>query len=123
MNTLNPAALDALLKGDLKNYETASRPGGIEAQEKAGQQELVASTNMPKELQPNQEAFEALGFVFGEPIDEIFVSATLPKGWTRAATDHSMHSDILDETGKARVHVFYKAAFYDRRANTYIVKP
>jgi len=117
----NPAALSALAKGDLDNFLVASTPGGIEAQEKRGQEALVASTNMPKEMRPNREAFEALGFEFGDDIDDIFVSAKLPEGWTRSATDHSMHSDILDEQGRRRVGIFYKAAFYDRRADAHLV--
>lgn len=118
----NPAALSALAKGDFENFIVASKPGGIEAQEKAGQGALVASTNMPLELTPSKEAFEALGFTFGEKIDDVFQHATLPPGWTRAATAHSMHSEIRDETGKVRVGVFYKAAFYDRRADAYIMR-
>lgn len=118
---LNPAALSALAKGDLKNAEVAMRPGGIEAQEKAGQTALVNSTRMPKEMRPSREVFEAFGFVFGEAVDDLFVDATLPAGWTRAATSHSMHSDILDEQGRKRVGVFYKAAFYDRKANAYLI--
>jgi hypothetical protein len=117
----NPAAISALAKGDLENFLVASTPGGIEAQEKRGQEALVASTNMPKEMSPNREAFEALGFEFGDDVDDIFVSAKLPEGWTRAATDHSMHSDILDEQGRRRVAIFYKAAFYDRHANAHLV--
>lgn len=118
----NPAAISALAKGDIDNFNVASRPGGIEAQEKAGQSALVTSTDMPLDLSPSREAFEALGFTFGEKIDDVFQRATLPTGWTRAATEHSMHSNILDETGKIRASVFYKAAFYDRRANAYIVR-
>ena len=113
----NPAALSAFAKGDIENAKVASTPGGIEAQEKAGQQELVQSTLMPKEMRPDRAAFEKVGFTFGDEADEIFLNATLPNGWTRAATDHSMHSDILDEKGRARIGVFYKAAFYDRRAS------
>jgi hypothetical protein len=119
--SINPAAIKALNAGDLENARVAMRPGGIEAQEKAGQTALVASTNMPKEMRPSQEAFEKLGFVFGDEVDDLFVRATLPAGWTRAATDHSMHSDVLDEKGRKRVGVFYKAAFYDRRADAYLV--
>jgi hypothetical protein len=117
----NPAALEAALSGDFANAMVASTPGGIEAQEKAGQASLVKSTNMPKDLSPSREAFENLGFVFGDDVDDLFVSATLPAGWTRAATDHSMHSDILDEKGRKRVGVFYKAAFYDRKASAHLV--
>ena len=117
----NPAALAALAKGDLKNARVAATPGGIEAQEKAGQQALVASTDMPKDMSPDRAAFEALGFTFGEPVDDLFLKATLPAGWTKAATSHSMHSDIMDEKGRRRVSVFYKAAFYDRSASATLV--
>ena len=117
---INPAALSALSKGDFDNFMVAATPGGIEAQEKVGQMALVNSTDMPKDMRPNQEAFEKVGFTFGGDVDELFVSATLPKGWKRAATNHSMHSDILDEQGRERVSIFYKAAFYDRRAHSYL---
>ena len=32
-----------------------------------------------------------------------------------------MHSDILDDHGRKRVSVFYKAAFYDRRAHAGLI--
>lgn len=115
---MTPAAIIAAAKGDLHNAMTAATPGGIEAQEKAGQALLVASTNMPKEMRPSREAFEKVGFTLGNDVDELFLSAKLPAGWTRAATDHSMHSEILDEQGRKRVGIFYKAAFYDRRATS-----
>ncbi|WP_424958446.1 hypothetical protein [Hyphomicrobium sp. 1Nfss2.1] len=89
--------------------------------EREGQQALVASTDMPKEMRPSREAFEKVGFVFGEDVDELFVRAKLPPGWTRAGTSHAMHSDIIDEQGRKRVGVFYKAAFYDRRANAGLI--
>lgn len=122
LNTRNLAALSAYADGDIENAMVASTPGGIEAQEKRGQTALVASTDMPIKLSPTREAFEALGFKFGEPIDELFMEATLPTGWTREASDHSMYSYISDETGKRRIEIFYKAAFYDRRANAYIMR-
>lgn len=117
LNTGNPAALGALVNGDIENFLVAATPGGIERQEKDGQTALVASTNMPLDLRPNREAYEKLGFTFGDKIDEVFQHATLPKGWTRKATDHSMWSRILDDKGRERVAVFYKAAFYDRHAD------
>jgi hypothetical protein len=98
--------------------------GGIEAQEAQGQRELVASTVLPFPGWNSSDAdFEALGFTFGEkvPGDDLFREATLPDGWTRAGTGHAMHSDVLDERGIARVGVFYKAAFYDRRADMHII--
>lgn len=115
---MNPAAIIAAVKGDIQNALTAATPGGIEAQEKTGQALLVASSDMPQDMRPSREAFEKVGFQFGNEIDELFFSAKLPPGWTRAATDHSMHSEILDEHGRKRVSIFYKAAFYDRRATS-----
>jgi hypothetical protein len=122
MKTGNPAAVRALATGDIENFLVAATPGGIEAQEKRGQMALVASSDMPKEMWPNREAFEKVGFKFGDNIDNLFVEATLPTGWKRAPTDHSMHSKIVDEQDRERVSIFYKAAFYDRRADARLVK-
>lgn len=118
----HPAAIAAFASGDVENALVAMTPGGIEAQEKRGQMALVNSSNLPKDMSPSREAFEKVGFVFGADVDDLFVSAKLPPGWTRAATGHSMHSDIMDEHGRKRVGVFYKAAFYDRRANCYLIR-
>lgn len=118
---LTVAALRALAEGDLGNAVVASTPGGIERQEKAGQTALVNSTNMPAEMCPSKAAFEELGFQFGAPVDELFLTAILPAGWSRQAADHSMYSFIIDDDGRQRVEIFYKAAFYDRRAHARLV--
>lgn len=115
---MTPAALMALLGGDTENAMAALTPGGIEAQEKAGQQELVNSTRLPKEiLHSTKEMFESLGFEFGEEVDGLFVECKLPDGWSKKASDHDMWSKIIDERGRERASVFYKAAFYDRKAH------
>lgn len=89
----------------------------ITGMEAAGQAQLVHSELLPIQLRGGDKAaFEALGFVFGETVDDLFRKATLPAGWTKVATDHSMWSKVLDELGRERVSVFYKAAFYDRDA-------
>jgi hypothetical protein len=93
-------------------------PGAaIVASEKAGQRQLVASAVMPAQM-GNRAGYEALGFVFGEPVegDSLFVHCTLPDGWTKQGSDHDMWSYVVDEHGRRRVAVFYKAAFYDRDA-------
>lgn len=118
---VNPAGLRAPLKDDSANFLVASSPGGIEAQEAQGQEQFVLSDQMPVDC-PRSE-LEQLGFVFGEVIDDLFVQASLPPGWKKIATDHDMWSSIVDETGMKRVSIFYKAAFYDRRARAYLVKP
>jgi hypothetical protein len=91
----------------------------ITGMEAAGQRQLVNSDRLPTQvIGGDDEQFLALGFTFGEPDkhDELFRPATLPPGWKREASDHSMWSYIVDEHGRRRVSVFYKAAFYDRTA-------
>jgi hypothetical protein len=130
---MNPAALGALLKGDIDNAVIAASPGGIEAQEAAGQRNLVAHADRlpvagtiaglhgPKVGQ--REQWEKVGFVFGEPLsgpDQIFVACTFPNGgWTLKETEHSMWSNLLDDKGRKRASVFFKAAFYDYNAHTF----
>lgn len=91
----------------------------IEAQERAGQQQLVASTLLPTRVNHGTDAdFEAVGFTFGKPVngDTLFRPATLPEGWEKQGSDHDMWSYIVDGLGRQRVSVFYKAAWYDRDA-------
>jgi hypothetical protein len=100
--------------------------GLIEESEARGQQQLVESQAIPVrwgmgagEPAELDAKLAELGFELGDPYpdDDLFRPAKLPEGWGKAATGHSMHSDILDERGFARIGVFYKAAFYDRRAD------
>jgi hypothetical protein len=115
---MNLAALAADLRGDLASALIASTPGGIERQEAAGQSALVEGATLPKEIHgATREQLTALGFRFGADADELFVMCELPPGWTKRATDHSMHSELMDEQGRKRASIFYKAAFYDRRAD------
>lgn len=99
-------------------------PGGsdqaIAEQERSGQAQLVASEQLPTDLNGCDQAdFEALGFAFGDvtPGDALFRTATLPEGWRKVPSDHDTWSHIVDELGRRRVSVFYKAAFYDRKAH------
>ena len=112
------ASLAAALRGDIVNALISSTPGGIERQEADGQCMMVASTMLPKEIGgATREQLTAIGFKFGADVDELFVTCELPPGWTKLATEHSMHSALLDEQGRKRAGIFYKAAFYDRRAD------
>ena len=103
-------------ESDAMNLMAAIVPGGIEAQEKRGQTAFVESEWLPSEMQPNHEAYEKLGFKFGVRVDDIFIKAKLPPGWRKEPTDRDMWSLIVDNHGKKRVAIFYKAAFYDRHA-------
>jgi len=102
---------------NLINLITALTPGGIEAQEKAGQLHELERQTLPLDLSPTRSTWESLGFVFHEPVDDLFVSVTFPAGWTKRATDHSMWTYIVDAEGHKRGGIFYKAAYYDRSAN------
>lgn len=92
--------------------------GYIEGMESAGQEQLLASCDLPTRGS-NDPEFLKLGFTFGEPHphDPMFRPATLPEGWRRDGSDHAMWSYIVDQLGRRRVGIFYKAAFYDRSAH------
>ncbi len=117
---ITPATLAALAKGDTFNAALSMTPGGIEAQEAAGQKVFVQAQTLPtRGLMEHAEALRKLGFVIGEPVsgDPIFTNVTLPAGWKKAPTGHSMWSDLVDDKGRRRAGLFYKAAFYDRKAH------
>ena len=94
--------------------------GYIEGMEAAGQTELLLSDKIP--VDGDDSKLEALGFTLGDPDpdDPIFRSCSLPDGWKREASDHSMWSYIVDADGYRRVAVFYKAAYYDRNAHFHV---
>ena len=48
--------------------------------------------------------------------DDVFVHVELPPGWRQERTDHAMWNELLDDKGRKRASIFYKAAFYDRSA-------
>lgn len=106
----------------LLNYAGMLGSGGqtgyVEEMEAAGQRQLVNSDRLPTETSGTDDAFEAVGFVFGTPDrnDPMFRPATLPEGWRREGSEHAMWSYLVDQYGRRRVAIFYKAAFYDRSA-------
>lgn len=89
----------------------------IKSQEASGQMSLCASDTLP--TRGNRQALEAAGVRFLDvvPNDDIFTFVELPRGWSKRATDHSLWTDLLDEKGRKRASIFYKAAFYDRDAH------
>lgn len=89
-------------------------------QEARGQRKLVASDLLPTEmLRCSESDIEALGIELGDVVedDPLFRYAKLPEGWTKRPTDHDMWSEVVDADGTPRIAIFYKAAFYDRRAH------
>lgn len=99
-------------------------PGAIEAQEAEGQRQLAESDTLPTsygfpKAPIARPALEAAGVKFLGPVegDELFEYVELPPGWKKKPTEHSMHTELIDQNGRKRAGIFYKAAFYDRRAD------
>jgi hypothetical protein len=87
----------------------------IDSQELAGQRHISESKKLP--IDCPKENLESLGFIFGNNVDNLFVSAQFPEGWRINPTSHFMNSDLLDEKCRKRGNVFYKASSYDRKAH------
>lgn len=122
MKTFDPAR-DGL--GFLIRSMAAQRPGdAILEQEAEGRREVVAraaagKAELPTDIaKESKEALEAAGVKFGYSVagDPMFQHAELPAGWAIKGTDHSMYTKLVDEKGRERASIFYKAAFYDRSA-------
>lgn len=101
--------------------------GGGEAilhQESMGQQSLVGSDTLPTDIGRHSDydakaILEAAGVKFLGVVDgdDMFQYVELPEGWKKVPTDHSMWSKLVDDKGRERAGIFYKAAFYDRSAH------
>jgi len=118
MGDENKEAMEVLIEAML----TGNGSQAIVNQEARGQQTLVNSEQLPLSALDYKTELEAVGFKFGEPIDEWFVSCQLPDGWTKQAIDHHMWSNLLDhmwsnlldDQERTRASIGYKAAFYDK---------
>ena len=62
------------------------------------------------------EVLAQWGIQKGNQIDDLFCETTLPTGWSKVSTDHSMWSKLLDKKGRVRAMIFYKGVYYDRDA-------
>lgn len=95
----------------------------IENQESEGQKELIESLQLPKKCNsPSKgnafELYHKMGiktFTTSKG-DNLFIGVKLPKGWKKTGTDHSMWSNLIDDKGVIRAHIFYKASSYDRES-------
>lgn len=63
-----------------------------------------------------KQQYGRMGIKIISKYNNLFYSVELPDGWEIKATDHSMWNDLLDNNGRKRASLFYKAAFYDERA-------
>lgn len=89
----------------------------IERIEAQGQAEMMKGVLLPRQLSGCTEAsLTELGFKLGDVVNDLFRKGCLPSGWTMKADEGSFHTEIIDETGKHRGYLSYKAAPYDRWA-------
>jgi hypothetical protein len=95
----------------------------IEQQEAKGQKEFCQDSLMPKEnnsyiLKDDLlTQYKKLGIEIIGDYDRLFYKVKLPAGWKRIPTEHHMWNKLIDEQGRERGLIFYKAAFYDERAH------
>lgn len=113
---------------DMLSWVMGGAPHKIEEQEAQGQQSFVNSETLPTYMGSSSEystkaILEAAGFKFVcvVPDDDMFQVVEMPSGWQKKATDHSMWSNLVDDKGRVRASIFYKAAFYDRSAHMNLV--
>jgi hypothetical protein len=97
---------------------------GILAQEDQGQESFVRSETLPTNMSwppdyNTKAILEAAGVKFLGVVDgdDIFQYVKLPEGWKKEPTHHSMWSNLVDDKGRVRALIFYKATFYDRSAH------
>lgn len=103
-------------------FGSKERSDAIVASEAQGQKELVHSELLPTDISDDdKEVLKAWGVKLGKVCenDALFCEATLPEGWSKETTSHDMHSSVIDEKGRKRISVAYKAAYYDRYASMY----
>lgn len=92
----------------------------VEEFEEAGQSQLLASNLIPTRMYGcTDEDLTELGFALGEVVDgdPLFRHAVLPAGWCRRPEQDSRGSYLVDEHGRDRASITYKAAPYDRKAS------
>lgn len=112
-------------KNPTPEWLMGGNPNAILSQERQGQTEVVKSCQLPLKRRVSDKEYSAIteyakmGIIvtgWGK-VDELFGTFILPQGWKKVATDHSMYTHLLDEKGRIRASIFYKAAFYDRKAD------
>lgn len=112
--------------------EGKSPSDAIEDQEVRGQKKLCDSKLLPTKMRcafgscnsDPKKVLRSWGVEVGEQVkgDELFVECKLPDGWSIRPTEHAMWSDLVDAKGRKRGAMFYKAAFYDRKAHLDLCK-
>jgi len=114
---------------DMVGWLFGGAPDMILEQEAQGQRSLIESDTLPVDISAGGDydpkaILESAGmrFLGGVDGDPLFQYVELPYGWKKVSTNHPMHSKLIDGDGRERAGIFYKAAFYDRRADMRLVR-
>lgn len=76
-------------------------------------QQLITTTQIPKDLNPKKEIWEDLGFTFTNNNENTnFYNTTLPNGWNILPTNHSMLLNIIDEHNRIRGNILHNTKTY-----------
>ena len=114
-----------------EDWVMGGNPRAIEEQEEKGRNELLNSEELPRKMFVQRggkyidakKQYEKLGMkVEDKSDDELFYKVVLPDGWKIERTDHTMWTQLVNKNGKKVAMIFYKAAFYDRRAAIHFEK-
>jgi hypothetical protein len=125
INTQAQDPLTFLLDAMMGVHSGGKASDAIERQEAQGQASFCASETLPTDIRGNdKQILEGYGIKFLGPVegDKLFQYCELPAGWSKQGTDHSMHSNLVDDKGRVRAGIFYKAAFYDRSASLHLTR-
>ena len=73
---------------------------------------------LPKDGSKNP-VWKKIGVIFKEDVegDALFRWAIVPEGWTVVRASHNSYSHLVDDKGRKRAQIYYKGAFYDRKAD------
>jgi hypothetical protein len=92
-------------------------PRAIKDQERRGQDELVRCSQLPTNGLAEVASKLGIKVLRQSAGDDLFSDVELPDGWKiQVAGKHVMWSELVDAAGVVRANIFYKASFYDRRA-------
>jgi hypothetical protein len=120
---INTEKLASNERTDMWDWIRGGNPNAIRAQEAQGQNLFVKSETLPTRMNSYRINIKAIlesagvKFLGAVEDDPLFQYVELPLGWKKVPTDHSMWSNLVDDKGRVRAMIFYKAAFYDRDAH------
>jgi hypothetical protein len=104
--------------GGARSCVASDDASACDHQSHSAQRLLVSSDLVPMQIGGAQLwELEQMGFVFGAQTHRLFMHAQFPEGWKKVATDHPLHTDVVDEMGRRRAGIFYRADLCNQRAD------